>query len=291
VRPAAAPHHALGRRPDVGLRDFDGAGGNIAEARKPAILERNGTRVGVLAYLSIVYPGLVADDEIPGCAPLRASHEYRQIDSQPGTPPLIVTALLPEDRTAMEEDIRKLRSQVDVVIVSMHAGVHYVPAHVAMYQKEAAYHAIDAGADLVLQHHAHIMKGVEVYQGKTIFYGLGNFAVEHSVKARRKPLGRSASTPTLRKFYKVTPIPGWEKFHYLADARMTMITKTYIRNRRIDRVTYVPAYINPDLEPEALARKDPRAQEVYDYVQRISDSEALSVRFSWDGDEVQVSAA
>src|SRR5262249_9084649 len=75
-----------------------GAGMNIAQARKPAIIERNGTRVGFLAYLSIVFPGLIAEEDRPGCASLRASHYYKQMDFQPGTPPLIVTELYPEDK-------------------------------------------------------------------------------------------------------------------------------------------------------------------------------------------------
>jgi len=260
-----------------------GAGRNIMEARKPVILERNGTKFGFLAYLSIVFPGLVAEEDTPGCAPLRASHYYKQMDFQPGTPPLIVTELFPEDKKAMENDIRKLRSQVDVLVVSMHAGVHFVPAMVAMYQKEAAYHAIDTGADLVLQHHAHILKGIEVYNGKAIFYGLGNFALEH-------PLHKGSYRASLRKFFRVKPIPGWEKFTYLADARMTMVAKAYIQDKKIQKVTYIPAYVNPNLEPEVVTRKDPRAQEVFDYVSKISESEELKVSYSWEGDEVAVCA-
>ena len=87
-----------------------GAGMNIMEATRPAILERKGTRIGFLGYLSIVFPGLVADEVTPGCAPLRASHYYRQTDFQPGTPPRIVTELFPEDREAMEQSIREFLS-------------------------------------------------------------------------------------------------------------------------------------------------------------------------------------
>ena len=260
-----------------------GAGRNIMEARKPAILERNGTKFGFLAYLSIVFPGLVADEETPGCPPLRASHCYKQMDFQAGTPPLIVTELLPEDKKAMEEDIRKLRPLVDVLVVSMHAGVHFVPAMVAMYQKEAAYDAIDNGADLVLQHHAHICKGVEIYNGKAIFYGLGNFALEH-------PLHKGSYRASLRKFYRVKAVPGWERFTYHADARMTMIAKAYIRDKKIQKVTYIPAYINPNLEPEVVTRKDPRAQEIFDYIGTISEHEDLNVSFSWEGNEVKIAA-
>ena len=267
-----------------------GAGRNITEARKPVILERKGTRVGFLAYLSIIFPGLVAEEDIPGCVPLRASHYYQQVDFQAGTPPLIVTRLLPEDKRAMEEGIKKLRPQVDVLVVSMHCGVHHVPAMIPMYQKEAAYDAIDNGADLVLQHHAHILKGIEVYKGKAIFYGLGNFALEHSLHFPGQPKTGDFAYRTLRQFYRIEPIPGWEKYSYLPDARKTMIAKAYIQDKKIQKVTYIPAYVNPDMEPEVVTHQDPRAQEVFDYVNKISEDQDLKVGFSWEGDEVLVSA-
>lgn len=268
-----------------------GAGRTIAEARTPVILERRGTRVGFLAYLSIVFPGLVAEDDVPGCAPLRASHFYEQLDFQPGTPPLIVTKLYPEDRAAMEADIRALRQQVDVVVVSVHCGVHLIPQVVAMYQREAAYAAIDAGADLMLQHHAHILKGIEVYNGKAIFYGLGNFALEHAQHFEGKMKAFDHTYRRARKeIYEVPPIPGWEKYRYHPDARNTLIAKAYIEDKQITKVTYVPAYVNPQLEPEVVTSSDPRGQGVFDYVDQISRGEGLNAQFSWEGDEVLVTA-
>ncbi|MFC1941390.1 CapA family protein [Chloroflexota bacterium] len=267
-----------------------GAGKNIEEARMPAILERKGTKVGFLAYLSIVFPGLVAQEDIPGCAPLRSSHFYQQVDPQAGTPPLIITKLFPEDRKAMEEDIRNLRPQVDVLVVSIHCGVHLAPSIIAMYQKEAGYAAIDAGADLVLQHHAHILKGIEVYKDKAIFYGLGNFALEHSLHFAGKVKAWNPNCRTLREFYGIKPIPGWEKYRYHPDARMTMVAKAYIQDKQIQKVTYIPAYINPKMEPEVVTRKDPKAQEVFDYVKKISEDEDLKFHFSWEGDEVLVTS-
>ena len=190
----------------------------------------------------------------------------------------------------MEDDIRKLRPRVDVLVVSMHAGVHVVPSVIAMYQKEAAYHAIDAGADLVLQHHAHILKGIEMYKGRAIFYSLNNFALDYN---RLRPNERKAWDLGYRKlfheFYKVKIHPDYPKHRFHYDALKTLVAKAYIHDRRIQKVTYLPAYINPDLEPEILTRKDPRAQEVFDYVTRISQEQELAVSFSWDGDEVVVS--
>ena len=66
--------------------------------------------------------------------------------------------------------------------------------------------------------------------------------------------------------------------------------KAYIRDKKIERIAYIPAYVNPNLEPEVLAHKDPRAQQVFDYVQKISEDADLNVRLCWDGEEVLVSA-
>ncbi len=271
---------------------YAGAGRDIHEARQPAILERNGTTVGFLAYLSILPLGFEADEKVPGCAPLWAWDAYRQVEWQVGAPPLIISQLYSEYKEAMLEDIRKLRSQVDVLVVSIHAGVHFIPAFVTMYQKEAAYAAIDAGADLVLQHHAHILQGIETYKGKAIFYSLGNFAVEHSRPASW-PVNIRARDPQYRThredFFHIRPIPGYPKYRYHFDALKTMVAKAYIDDGKIQKVTYLPAYITPDLEPELLKREDPRAQQVFDYVTKISDATDLKVAFSWDGQEVLVS--
>ena len=69
-----------------------------------------------------------------------------------------------------------LRKQVDIVALSIHWGIHFIPAVLADYQREVAHAAIDAGADVILGHHTHILKPIEVYKGKVIFYSLANFA-------------------------------------------------------------------------------------------------------------------
>jgi poly-gamma-glutamate synthesis protein (capsule biosynthesis protein) len=265
-----------------------GAGKNIEEARRPVILERRGTRVGFLAYVSIIERGLIAENDIPGCAPLRSSHFYQQLDPQPGTPPLIITKLFPEDKKAMEEDIKKLRPEVDVVVVYMHCGVHFVPAVIAMYQKEAAYAAMDVGADLVLQSHAHILKGIEVYKGKVIFYGMGDFAAEHGRGFLGQLESFDHSTRGLKEtLYHIKPEPADHPFH--RERLHTMVVKAYIQDKKIKKVTYIPGHITANREPKLLMRKDPRAQEVFDYVTKISETEDLKVSFSWEGDEVLIS--
>jgi poly-gamma-glutamate synthesis protein (capsule biosynthesis protein) len=151
-----------------------GAGKNISEARRPVILERNGTKVGFLAYSCTGPAGSEAESNKPGYAPVRAWTMYQQIDYQPGTPPNIITVPYVNDLAEMIADIKKLKAQVDVAVISFHWGQHFIPRVIPMYCFDVGHAAVDAGADLILGGHPHILKGIEVYKGKVIFYSLCN---------------------------------------------------------------------------------------------------------------------
>src|SRR5690606_19016752 len=156
-----------------------GAGANIGEARRPVIQEANGVRIAFLAYSTILPQAYWAEASRPGCAPMRAHTVYEAIEhDQPGTPARIHTFPHREDLAAMCADLRAAKEQADVVAVSHHWGIHFVPYVLADYQPDVGRAAIDAGADMVLGHHAHILKGIEVYRGKPIFYSLCNFATD-----------------------------------------------------------------------------------------------------------------
>ncbi|MBI2859840.1 MAG: CapA family protein [Chloroflexi bacterium] len=255
-----------------------GVGRNIEEARKPLILERKGTRVGFLAYCSVVPNGREAGPGRPGCAPMRASTTYEQVDWQPGTPPRIITLANKDDLAAMVADIRKLRPQVDVVVMSIHWGVHLIPAVIAMYQKEVACAAIDAGVDLILGHHAHLLKAIEVYKGKAIFYSLGNFAMPN----RGRPLN------PFKKLYGIKADTEYD-YAYPADARKSMLATCIVSNKKIERVSYLPLMINKHAQPEVLPRSDKRSAEVFDYMEWCCRDQGINTTFSWRGDEVVVS--
>ena len=127
-----------------------GAGHDLTEARKPAIVEVKGRKVAVLAY-SLTYPQeFWASKDRPGCAPA--------------------------DGYLMKEDIQAARAQgADLVIVCCHWGQEK-HTRLRSYQPNLAHLAIDAGADAVVGHHPHIWQGLEVYNGKPIAYAIGNFA-------------------------------------------------------------------------------------------------------------------
>ena len=70
-------------------------------------------------------------------------------------------------------DIVEVRGEADVVILYTHWGTEYVPATDKM--KRLAREFVDAGVDLIIGSHPHVIQETEVYQGKTIYYSLGNF--------------------------------------------------------------------------------------------------------------------
>jgi poly-gamma-glutamate capsule biosynthesis protein CapA/YwtB (metallophosphatase superfamily) len=78
------------------------------------------------------------------------------------------------DIPRMQKDVREAKETADFVIVSMHSGNEYEPTPNTR-QTAFAHSAIDAGADVVIGHHPHVVQTMEVYKEKYIFYSLGNF--------------------------------------------------------------------------------------------------------------------
>jgi poly-gamma-glutamate capsule biosynthesis protein CapA/YwtB (metallophosphatase superfamily) len=75
---------------------------------------------------------------------------------------------------AAQQAITSLAMDADVVVVQLHGGFDFQTAPSA-FVRTAARAAVDAGADLVLAHHPHVLQGAEWYRGKLIAYSLGNF--------------------------------------------------------------------------------------------------------------------
>jgi poly-gamma-glutamate capsule biosynthesis protein CapA/YwtB (metallophosphatase superfamily) len=265
-----------------------GVGGNIEEARKPVIIEIKGSRIAFLGYSSVTKQEHLAGAGKPGCVPLRAWTLYEPMEpTQPGTPGRPRTFPYQEDMSAMIDDIKKARSQADVVIVSMHGGIHMTPAIIADYQREYAHRAIETGADLVLQHHSHILKGIEMYLGKAIFYGLGNFAVElhFMTKEWAEIPGVKESRRSLNPDWN-PPYPDYPSYPFPPDSRKTIIAKFVVSEKKINQVSFLPAYINHNSEPEILTKDDRRFDEVVSYMKNISKDQGLPTRYEVQGNEV-----
>jgi poly-gamma-glutamate capsule biosynthesis protein CapA/YwtB (metallophosphatase superfamily) len=266
-----------------------GAGRNIQEARRPALIHSRGTRIAFLAYNSILPHGYWAEVNRPGCAPMRGLTLYEQIEhDQPGTPCRVHTFPHRDDLAAMVDDIVEAKSRADLVIVSMHWGIHFIPGVLADYQRDVARVAIDSGADLIVGTHAHILKGIEVYAGKVIFYSLCNFALD--LRAPQELL----DSPQHREIEKLNPDwrpdPDYPTYFMPPDSRKTIIAKCIIADEQIKRVSFLPVYINTQSQPEILESSDPRFVEVVRYMDEITRDQGLGTIFSIEEDEVLIHA-
>jgi poly-gamma-glutamate capsule biosynthesis protein CapA/YwtB (metallophosphatase superfamily) len=255
-----------------------GAGENISAARAPVIVDREGTRVAFVAYNSILPMGYWAESNRAGCAPLRGWTHYEQIEhDQPGTPSRVLSFADGEDKAAMMADIAQAKQSADVVIVSIHWGIHFVPALIADYQREVAHAAIDAGADAVIGHHPHVLKAVEVYRNKTIFYSLGNFAID-------PPTSFQSNLTASKSHQEVVALnPTWEgddKKLILPESCKTLAARIVIEGKEVKSVEGLPIYINDDSQPEFLTQSDSRFAEIVEYLDAITRSQQIATRFS-----------
>ena len=78
------------------------------------------------------------------------------------------------DNEKMAEIIEEMAETTDLVIVNIHWGTEY-EHRFNKIQRETAHSLIDAGADIIIGHHPHVVQGLEIYKNKPIFYSLGNF--------------------------------------------------------------------------------------------------------------------
>jgi hypothetical protein len=179
----AAITASIDRLDELGIA-HTGAGANVATARAPIVVERNGLRYGFLQRSSVYWPtNHEAGANSTGISVIRAHTAYqvpmhrtrREMPplNRPGIPPVIITWADPDYLRAFTDDIAGLRASADIVVVSCHWGLH---KDVLAYMQEIAHAAIEAGADIVIGHGPHYSLPVEVYRGKPIFYGLGSFS-------------------------------------------------------------------------------------------------------------------
>jgi poly-gamma-glutamate synthesis protein (capsule biosynthesis protein) len=261
-----------------------GVGAGITQARAPVIQTANGVRVAFLAYCSILPANYWAEADRPGCAPMRAWTIYEQIEpDQPGTPCRVHTHANRADLAAMVADVKAARAVADVVVMSIHWGIHFVPAVLADYQAEVAHAAIDAGVDLILGHHAHILKGVEVYRGKPIFYSMGNFAID----LRMTP--EHAQGKGFREIQSLSPgwVPDFDSlYNFPPDSRMTLVVTARATTGGLTDIGFLPAFINRDAQPEILKADDARFGQVVDYLRWATQAAGLNARFHARGDAV-----
>ncbi|WP_328396308.1 CapA family protein [Nocardia sp. NBC_00416] len=269
-----------------------GGGANLADAREPAVLDAAGLRVGVLSYNCVGPRESWAASQKAGAAYVKVLTHYELDSATPGGPPTVYTFAAPDSLARMTEDIRALRDRVDVVAVALHKGIGHTPALLADYESPVSRAAIDAGADMVIGHHAHIMRGIEIYHGKPIFHGLGNFVtVTHALS----PTGgdsaeRRAWADRRQRMFGFVPDPAMPSYPFHPESRNTAVAICTFDEDGLNTAGFVPCWIDDDARPIPLTADDPRAAGVVAYIEKISRAAGFDTEFRWQGDIVAVTA-
>jgi poly-gamma-glutamate capsule biosynthesis protein CapA/YwtB (metallophosphatase superfamily) len=193
-----------------------GAGMDLAETREPMIFEVGETKIGVLSYQGVpLYDWAWATETSAGTAPIQ--------------------------KEVMTEDVERLRDEVDLVVVMPHWGKEYI-ATPESWQVDWAHAAVDAGADVVIGGHAHWPKGIEVYEGDPIFYGVGNFLFDQSWSEETSTGIFAEITLYEDRVIQIRPVP----FILLDYAQPNFLTPQGGANRALRKV--YSASLGPEFE-------------------------------------------
>jgi poly-gamma-glutamate capsule biosynthesis protein CapA/YwtB (metallophosphatase superfamily) len=249
------------------------------------VIEKKGTRFGFLDYNCVGPEETWANRVKPGCAYLHIVSAYEINQPCPGSTPNIFTFAEPHTLKAMVNDIIKLRPLCDVLVVKFHKGLGFVRAKIADYEQQISYAAIDAGADLILGEHAHMLKGIEEYKGKVIFHGLNHFT--HCFQTFSKEKVQEARDWHKELYNSKTENLTGQDFVADADVFKTMIAKLTINNGKITGASYLPVWLNKQDQPEIL-KHDARGQVIFDYMDQITQEAGLNVKYEWEGDEIKI---
>jgi poly-gamma-glutamate synthesis protein (capsule biosynthesis protein) len=140
---------------------FTGAGHNLGEAQRPALLDAHGLRVGIVAFTDNE-PGWAARPDAPGTNYIPITLEERAF-------------------SPVREAIAQSRAAgADLVIFTIHWGPNMVERPTPLF-REFARGVVDAGADVFFGHSAHNFQGIELYKGRPIIYDAGDFVDDYVV--------------------------------------------------------------------------------------------------------------
>ncbi len=291
-----------------------GGGMNIEEAEKPAFLEKDGVKIGVLAYNAQGPKSSFADIDKAGTAYIDFKRAY------------IPLSLLEQKKTRLENDVWELKKPVsinedcmgfnfidevsylklinqvseaknncDILLVYFHKGYVHKPVTLAPYESLLSRIAIDAGADAVMASHSHVLHGIEMYKGKAIYHGLNNLVMwvpqlSPNFKGKifdTKDSDNEAWIKARVERFGFVPDPEYPTYPFHPDSVYCITAKLIIEDKRVVSYRYIPMKVEKDGVPYVHGRTK-EGQEVFDYMESITKGAGLDASFKWNGDEVEI---
>ncbi|MBN1833416.1 MAG: CapA family protein [Deltaproteobacteria bacterium] len=242
-----------------------GAGADLREARCPAELSILGKRISVLSYNCVGPEKGWATDTDAGVAFVR----IETANGGPIIPSARLEQAMPESVRTMQQDITSAKQNAELLMVALHKGIVHTPARLAPYEQPVAHAAIDAGADIVLGHHAHIIRGIEFYRGKPIFHGLGNGCVV--TRALSPDQDHPARTDWARKrkeLFGFDPDPEYRLAPFHPQAVNSILGRVRWHDDGQMEAGFIPVHVEPPGRP--VIADGAKAREIIDYVAQIT---------------------
>lgn len=249
-----ANNHGMDYGPDALVETIDalseygvdvvGAGRTDADAERPVSIDAGDASVGVLAYEATQWSWnkMRAGTDSAGMNVLAVSPFY----PDPGVSAFALDRLDAQIEAASED--------YDVVFVMLHAGVAGDHA-IAVPQRAIARRAAEAGADVILGSHPHILQGVEIHQGTPIIYSLSNFVFD---------------SPSL-------DFP-----------RETALARLELDGVDLDEVMLRPVYINDSGQPTPTDPETERHERIVSLLETLSEHEGVSLKRTETGVRVPI---
>ncbi|MFZ5634306.1 MAG: CapA family protein [Bacillota bacterium] len=205
---------------------FTGAGLNESEAATPVMLHKNGKKVAVLAFSRVIpRSAWIAGKNNPGLA---SGHNYR----------------------LMMDRVKAVEKDADITIVSIHWG-NETDDFPDRKEVDLARMLVDAGADIVVGHHPHVLQGIEIYKGKVIAYSLGNFIFTISSIQKAREGAILQVTAGSDGSYKARILPTY------VDNGTTRILRGNERKRVLDRIKYLSGPFKTTVDAKGDIQKLP----------------------------------
>ena len=186
--------------------EYVGGGKDINEARKVLYKEVNGKCIAIINV---------------------CEHEFSIANTAHG-------GSNPLDLIHIQEDITSARNKANYIVVIVHGGVEMFQLPTPR-MKRWYRHFIDLGVDTILNHHQHCVNGYELYKGKPIFYGLGNFYFPRRKQKSRNDLWNYGYAVMLTIDKEVS----FELIPYTQDINGIKLCDTMEFNNEIERLNHI----------------------------------------------------
>ncbi len=243
-----------------------GAHADLNKARAPAILKHGALSVAVLSYNCVGPAAAWASEEKAGCA-------YLPVLTDNDAPVAPVSTIIGPDEQVLDilkQDIEKSRTNgADVVVVALHKGRVHTPALIEDYERRLTYLCVDAGADLVVGHHAHILRGMEFYKDVPIFHGLGNgCVVTEALSPGQDDETRAEWVERRKQLFGFEPDPAYTYAPFHPEAVNAMLAVVTVNDEQKLEAGFLPVFIEAPGRPVVAVGE--RRQQVIDYVADIT---------------------